>query len=554
MKKKKFFKSFVFGFVIFVFFILFRSRLDFPLTLDEIQESYTAFSLIETGKDANGNGLRLFFQLGDNFISTLAVFFRIPAIYLFGLTPLGVRIPSVLAGLLVVWVFYQLTENFFKSSVKRFISTFIFSLSPLFVWSSIFDLGNTLSLLFSLLVIKYLIDSKKGLAVFFLLLAILSSFYSLPFLFVILAVFFAKKEKRDIVGLARSIAVFLLVLFLVFSAFPSLGGFLFKKSLLGVFSPSRFTYLIDRRLSFGFLLSSPLVTDFFNFYRISHNKIFYMTRQLFEALATPLDFEMVSSYFQAQTLLSSSGVKGVGLTKFFFWEIPLIFGGLVLMLKNKRSYFNILFVAGILSLIFFGTGAFLFILPAFIIAETTFIYKIIESLSKQYKKYVLVLFSLLFFFSYASFGDMLFFHGDVWIDKDDLIQRKIWESFEDEDFGKGKIIVTDRLGEPVYYYLFYRKIKPEYYFENRLVGIITENGAERIEKVGNVSFSSFRYYEESRNPDEIWVGMGGEFIGKNATYSEINSVPDGVIYKKILGIQQDDKFIGDELWFVKTTL
>lgn len=554
MKKQTFFKSFIFGFVVLILFILFRIKLDFPFTLGEIKESYTALSLIETGKDLNGNGFGLFFQFGKNFISTMAVYFRIPTIYLFGQTALGVRAPSVLAGLAVVWVFYQLTENFFKTSAERFISTFIFSLSPLFVWSNIFDLGNTLSLLFSLLVIKYLIIRRKKLVVLFLLLAILSSFYSLPFLFVVLMAFFAKKENRNITKLGRNIVVFLLVLFLMFSIFPSLGSFLFEESLLGRLVPSEFTYLINRHLSFGVLLSSPLSTNFFNFYRIPHNKLFYMTRQFFETLVNPFDFEMLSSYFQAQTILSSSGIKSAGLTKFFFWEAPLIFGGIVYMLKKKVAYFRPIFIAGILSLVFFGSEAFLFILPAFVIAETTLIYKIIKVLGERYKKYVLVFFSFLLFFSYASFGDILFFHSNVWIEKEHLVQHQIWTSFKDEDFENSKIIITDRLGEPVYYYLFYRKIEPEYYLKNRFVGIITEDGAQRIERVGNVSFSSFKYYQEARGPNEMWVGMAGEFVGENADYSGVDNVFDGVVYKKIFGVQQDNKFIGDELWFVKTIL
>ena len=46
--------------------------------------------------------------------------------------------------------------------------------------------------------------------------------------------------------------------------------------------------------------------------------------------------------------------------------------------------------------------------------------------------------------------------------------------------------------------------------------------------------------------------MAGEFVGKNKDFSETVSVPDGKIIKKIYGVKQKDRLLGDELWFVKT--
>ncbi len=40
---------------------------------------------------------------------------------------------------------------------------------------------------------------------------------------------------------------------------------------------------------------------------------------------------------------------------------------------------------------------------------------------------------------------------------------------------------------------------------------------------------------------------------KNKDFGKITDVADGEIFKRIKNVRQENKFIGDELWFVKTT-
>src|SRR3972149_2921753 len=90
---------------IFVLFLLARIDLNFPATLDEAKEAYTSFSIIETGRDTNGQIPGLFFRADNDYLATCGVCLRIPSIFIGGLGSLGVRLPGVSAGLLVLYVF-----------------------------------------------------------------------------------------------------------------------------------------------------------------------------------------------------------------------------------------------------------------------------------------------------------------------------------------------------------------------------------------------------------------------------------------------------------------
>ena len=64
-------------------------KTDFPITLNEAKENYTAFTLLKTG------GLPLSFPTDNDFISPLAVYLRVPVVAAFGLTYFSNHLPGV---------------------------------------------------------------------------------------------------------------------------------------------------------------------------------------------------------------------------------------------------------------------------------------------------------------------------------------------------------------------------------------------------------------------------------------------------------------------------
>lgn len=533
-----------------LFFIL-RSKIDFPITLDEVKESYTAYSIIKTGKDSNGDFPGLVFRSDNNYLSSLGVYFRIPSIYLFGLSDLGVRLPSVVFSLITVYVFYLVSRHFLKNRNKVFLATFLFSISPFFIQLNIFDLGMTLGLLFILLSGYFFIQDNLKFFLIASFLAVLSSFSTLPFVLVLLSFYSYQKGKIKPL-LTVVLAIFLsAAIFLKFN--QELLNFLARETVIRDILPSSYTHLIDKKLSFGQALSSPLITEEFNFNRVAHNKLFYAVRELFKSIISLFNFELLTSSFQSQTILAKEMINSVALPKFFFWEMPVIFIGLMLLLKKKNPTLSA-FAFGILaSVLIFKENALGFVLPLIAFSETLFVFRLKKILKPSYFKAAILLITALLFFSYASFLDLLWHHKFLWFNEQDLRQYQIWNTLTAGDLEKNKIIVTDRLGEPVNYFLFYEGVEPAFYQEQKKLGVITSAGIRRVEKVGNVEFKSFKYFESPRMPGEFWVGMAGEFVGENKDFGKITNVVDGRIIRRIKGIRQENKFMGDELWFVKTT-
>ena len=89
---------------------------------DEASIGYTAYSLMQTGKDEYGKPFPLSFQSFGDWKLPLYIYATIPFIKLFGLNELAVRLPSALAGTLTVLLTFFLVQELFKSS--RFTSHF----------------------------------------------------------------------------------------------------------------------------------------------------------------------------------------------------------------------------------------------------------------------------------------------------------------------------------------------------------------------------------------------------------------------------------------------
>lgn len=532
--------------VILVSFFLYLFSLNNPVTYQEAKESYTTYSILKTGRDTNNELSLLFFKTDNNYISPIPVYLRLPTISLFGLTNPAVRIPNALIFLGLLTSFYFLSQYFFKNTTKGLISTAIFSLSPYLVQTALFDLEILSSLFFLSLGFNLYLRNKLKLSFLSLLFSAISSITAIP---IILALTYKKSTKK----ITLAVTVLLLVLiFASFKFFPDYGNHLKRSSILNSLLPSSFSYIIERRLSIGMTHDSPLYTKEFNFNRLAFNKYFFELNQFTNALILPFNLERLTSPIQSAIILNNEWTSQNSLIKFFIWEIPLIPISAILFFKTLDKPFKSFVIGALISSIIFpqkGLSFFLLITP---ILYTLLIFYLKEIVWVKYTKpLIFSCTSIIIFFSLLSFYDQLLFHYPSWLNENDLRQYQIWQYVTDGDLKNGHVIVTDRLGEPVFYYAFYKKLDPTA-FQNTKRGGVVDSGIKRVDSVGNVRFGSFKYYEAPRLKNELWIGLGGEFAGVSKDQSKINEVPDGQILKRITGVKQDNKFLGTELWFVRT--
>lgn len=85
------------------------------LSWDEVSIGYNAYSILKTGRDEHGRFLPVdtFIAYGD-YKPPLAIYITVPFVAIFGLNELAVRLPSVLFGTLTVLLTYFLVKELFR--------------------------------------------------------------------------------------------------------------------------------------------------------------------------------------------------------------------------------------------------------------------------------------------------------------------------------------------------------------------------------------------------------------------------------------------------------
>lgn len=103
-----------------------------PVSLfgDELDVGYHAYSILKTGRDYSGNFLPLHFQSLAEWRTPLYLYSVVPTVAIYGISPLGVRLPAALFGILGVWGFYLLVKQITKKKNLALLSAFVLTISP----------------------------------------------------------------------------------------------------------------------------------------------------------------------------------------------------------------------------------------------------------------------------------------------------------------------------------------------------------------------------------------------------------------------------------------
>lgn len=97
-------------------FLRFYHLQSVPVSLfgDEMDVGYHAYSVLKTGKDYSGNFMPLHLQSLAEWRTPFYLYSAVPTVVLFGISPLGVRLPAAFFGVLGILGIYLLTKQLFK--------------------------------------------------------------------------------------------------------------------------------------------------------------------------------------------------------------------------------------------------------------------------------------------------------------------------------------------------------------------------------------------------------------------------------------------------------
>jgi len=526
-------KKIVFFIIPFLLYCLLRIYVNGPITGQEANEGYSAFAAI------NGD-FGSYRQTTSNFFIT---YLRVPFIAVFGLNNLGVRLPSILSGgvLLLLLTFYlKNLQSYFPYSHEgklwqrlKILIILGFVCSAGIIQANLFDLSDTVA---STLIVLglVLLNKTPKISLIVLIVAAFASFYSIPIVLFILVCYgkvlgFGSNLIFSALFLIMSVIINLLIN-------PSYLKSVTEHSLLRELNPSEYTWQIDRRLAYDQVEGSPLATPKFNFNRFIHNKYTYGLNNFFYFSAGSIDLDKINSPFQKPPAQGNFNPTNQRLPDVFFFEIPIIFIGLIKLLQ-ERSKLIFVGVAGMLPIILFNSRQpFIYLNLFFLICLAVGLITVAENLSGKLRTVGLTVLLLLFLTAEVSFQDLLRFHQSEWMAESDFRQFQIWNFIKDSGKNYSEIHITDRLGDPRIYFLYYNKLTP-----------LPAN-----KELKKYFFSSFKYLESDRKPSQLWMGIAGEFVGKFNKYKGVEQISDGKILAKIPGVKQADQFLGDEIWIVET--
>jgi len=130
----KFFKNNLYLIAILLIASFFRlyqlSSVPASLFGDEVDVGYQAYSILKTGRDYSGNFMPLHFHSLAEWRTPLYLYSAVPTVAIFGISPLGVRLPAVIFGILSIWGFYLLFRILTNNEKLAIIGSFLLSVNP----------------------------------------------------------------------------------------------------------------------------------------------------------------------------------------------------------------------------------------------------------------------------------------------------------------------------------------------------------------------------------------------------------------------------------------
>jgi 4-amino-4-deoxy-L-arabinose transferase-like glycosyltransferase len=307
---------------------------------DELDLGYHAYSIAKTGRDYQGNLMPLHFHSLAEWRTPLYLYSAVPTVAVFGVTPLGVRLPAAFFGILTVGAMYFLTRRMFDSEKIGLFAAGLLAISPWHLHYSRagFEVTELLFfLIFGLLMFLKSLDENKWLWLSVVFLVLTPLIYSTakmftPFLMLCLFVLyrdrifkFEKKElkKAIIAGLILGAPIVWSTLF---------GGGATRFNYISVFSDPTIESEVGfaRGIDAGVrgetgLALTPKFLD-----RVIHNKFTFVGERI------------VKNYFQSFSteFLFMKGDPdprhSIGIGELYRIEVVMLLAGIIFLFTSKK--------------------------------------------------------------------------------------------------------------------------------------------------------------------------------------------------------------------------
>lgn len=494
------------------------------LNWDEVSMGYTAYSILETGRDEWGVQFPILFRSYGEWKSPVYIYLITPFIKVFGLNAWGVRLPAVIFGVLSVYLTYLLGKKLYSKQVGLWAS-FLLAVSPwhLMLSRPAFEAGVALTLILAGI---YLLLQKKSIIASLVLGLSLHTYHSakivVPFILLYFAYHLFKKiELKKII-----LSLLILGIFVYPIAMDVLTGR----------SQKRFAQV-------GITTDTELVERFFK-YRDTFPLGVLGNKLIFNKYTFILTkgFSNWTSYLSPHFLLGSESIRAQHSIPFrgvlYFTEFVLMCYGLIILLKKHRG------PSLVLPLLLIGAG----LVPP---ALTKDIYHVLRSILTlpwwqllaaiglvelfSQKKFttlarwiigLLIVEILVFLFLYFAWYPKAFAKDWQYGAKEMIT----WVTSKEDSYKH--IYVTKTYGEPQLFFAFYGQWDPAMYqVENKKLLDYESLGYPWLDQlpeytIGKYTFRDINWAKDNGQNERLFIGKGEDFWGDTPRALEVK-FPDG---------------------------
>jgi 4-amino-4-deoxy-L-arabinose transferase-like glycosyltransferase len=534
-----------------------------PVSLfgDELDVGYQAYSILKTGRDYNGNFMPLHFHSLAEWRTPLYLYSAVPTVAIFGISPLGVRLPAVFFGILNVLAMYLMTEKLLNyqrkektgSSISRnqtiaLFAAFLLTISPWHIQYSraAFEVTQLLFFyLFGIYLFFVSLEKPKYLWLSALCLILTPWIYSTaklftPFLIVFLSlVWFKELIKFPLKELMKGVVTFLVFgLPLVYAIF--FGGGAQRFGYISVFSEPT----MEGDIGFARLNDASFEGSGRSIFqkvstRVIHNKYSYWSGKILNNYFSSFS---TSFLFNTGDINRRHNIEGMG--EFYKIDVIPLFLGVVLffmLFKGSRVKYFILFwlMAGAFPSSITRDGGnhatrLILVLPPLIFLISYGLVEFSQQLSRNWKKVFIAFYSIILIFCFYLY------QHNYWIHNPWYSERWWHAGFEETvkylkvNEGKYDKIIFSNANEPPYIFFVGWYQYPPGEWQKGLKDVSIE-GFSPLKNIGKYYFGQMEkigIYDLSKYLPEGTVYVATEREVSINLIREPNRTPPGLVLLK----------------------
>jgi len=464
----------LFGFVLRIYKV---SSIPPSLTWDEVSIGYNAYSILKTGHDEHGRYFPFdtFAAYGD-YKPPIPIYLTVPFVAVFGLNELAVRLPSVLAGTFTILFVYFFVKELFGNEEVSMLTSLLLTISPWHIQLSRAGFEANIALFFVVLG-SYLILKKKFLICWTGYVAAIYTFNSARYVVPFLSIIFFVYVRKDLLAYKGKIAKGLLIAFILI--LPIVPHLLSKEarirfSEVNIFSDPGLVLTANDRMA----LDGGLWANIFHNRRIGYMRSYLL--HFFDNLEPRFLFTRGDGN-------PKFSLQDVG--EFYLVEVPFFILGFIWLFRNQRRIVWVLVGWIIASIIPAATARetphalrIENTLPAFLIVIS---YAISQMTRKRiFTIGIVVLYAANFSFFWHNYMNHYAteFSGEWQYGyKQALVAiRPYRDQYK-------QIVITESIGRPYMYVLFYEKIDPST-IKDLLSSYFDADGFYHVTRVGKYAF------------------------------------------------------------------